>query len=60
MPNSWTCTIIDASTTQCDVTASSTMPVGVPYGDWLVVNGIIVFCLGFVVIRAVVSLFSFK
>jgi hypothetical protein len=61
MPQAWTCTYLDATTSNCTVTATSSADVGtttVPYGDWLIVNSLILFCVAFVPISAFFALFS--
>jgi hypothetical protein len=49
MPQSWTCTTLDASTTDCTVTASSTLGLynGVPYHDWSLYMLIFLFIISF-------------
>lgn len=45
----WTCTIVDASTTNCQTVASSTgLYTGATYHEWLFVAGIIIFFLSFI------------
>ena len=45
----WTCTNATASTTNCVATATTTetatTTLAVPYGDWIFINGIIIFLL---------------
>ncbi len=58
MINSWQCLQIDSSTTNCTVTSSSTMEVAtstVPYGDWLIMNSLILFMVAFVPISILFS-----
>ena len=53
------------STSQCLTTSTTTYATSTPlttvqYGDWLLVNGIIVFFLAFVVLANMASAFKFK
>lgn len=60
MINSWQCLQVDSSTTNCTVTASTTVEVAtstVPYGDWLIVNSLILFAVAFFPVSVLFSLF---
>lgn len=46
MINEWSCQNIDASTTDCVVTASTTVDI-VMYQDWILVNAVVVFMISF-------------
>ena len=64
---SWSCSLqADGSTTDCTVTGTTTYSVAqstasttVPFGDWLFINGIIIFFLAFAPMMSVIGLFGF-
>lgn len=65
--NAWTCINIDASTTNCTVTSSSspmtastTASSTVAYGDWLFMNVLILFCVAFIPVGTLFSLIPRK
>lgn len=59
LPSAWSCTV--ATTTDCVVTATSLAASStVPYGDWLFVNSIMLFCVAFIPIGILIALIRIK
>ncbi len=53
-----TCTEVGTSPISYACLASSSVPLGVNYGDWMIVMSLILFCVAFIPVRAAFSLLS--